>query len=1431
MLQRALRPHIRRDALRTRSQPSLTAPLAPPWLCPLHARWSTRIASVPSSVPQCPRQVAPSRQDTRSVATITQAEPALHDSHAFEGLSRAFTSRTQSLHPELAQLPAWDSSRLLLIDDLPSLTTKPVTPTKVGVGGDPTELHQNLYACLRVGRMERASAILQRLSDTYDPSAPELADAHSLYLQTMFEVAEQNPSPNAMTEIEAWYETNMVAKGIDPTPQTLVTLLRASMNFPEPQNREGIMRRYLDMARECGPAFLEDVNASPDFTDEEWDSLIKLQSDQYDVPPAPEAVQKMHISTPEGMALAIQHGFVPDPTLAVKPVDQKGLGLASLKQALNLFEGKDTIPYPHEMEGSKEEKDRAYAYMRQIRLEQDALRAATERWQAEDEKLQEMGIHGVLQSKPLQALLWRWYSALLPKLEEELERVREVLSNPNASNMRDERHIYGPHLEDMSLKDLAATTLVRLLSAVASGSSQALKLTSITVTIGCDIAELYHVNAKERYNSMVRKLRTQTRRELLGNLSKEPHATTVESPAPAAYISDDYQGKEIPDVVRVKLGALLLGLAMQTSFITLTRLDPKTGEELRSTQPAFRQNSTYTLGKRITYIVPHDEIVKKLQTDRVDHIHTVRLPMLAEPKPWTALHEGGYYTLREAAVRAKGLDVAQNAYITSAMENGDMEQVLAGLDALGRVPWKINKDVFRVMVESWNKGLDIAGLVPDEPDLRKPEVPAEPSTNRQRSEYMRQLKDYENTKQGLHSEKCFQNFQLEVARSYLNEEKIFYPHSVDFRGRAYPIPPLLNHIGADMSRGLLLFANGKELGESGLQWLKIHMANLYGYDKASLKDREIFTDNNLDNILDSANNPVDGKRWWSQAEDPWQCLACCVEIRNALQLPDPTRYVSHLPVHQDGTCNGLQHYAALGGDRAGASQVNLEPSDKPQDIYTGVAEIVKEMVAKDAEKDMPFSKFVEGKITRSVVKRTVMTNVYGVTFRGAQAQVFDSLKDMFPNFTPQGGIGDLSGPAYYIAKKIFLALGRIFNGAQEIQTWLGECGDRITSSLSAEQVQKIKERFEGRHEMSYDPKYSKTRKISNRTLKDMDQEMEAFKSTIIWTTPLKMPVVQPYRKSDRVRSIKTSVSAISIRAPGRVAVVSKRKQLQAFPPNFIHSLDATHMTLSALKCAEEGIDFAAVHDSFWTHASDIPNLNVILRNAFVRMHSEDIVGRLAAEFKARYAGSMYLATVKPQSHVAMAIRTWRQEHRNRRGFQAHREAPAEELALEAQRQELLRSEDPELRKKGEEMTTPTSIWLRYADPTSLASERLALLGQTNGKQAKKVQEKIHKSETEVIKEVAQEKGVTDEVVVQEGVAQEVAEKEVAEEEDELELEEGEAEAEAEAIEEEEGESPKPKAKVYKANAYKVWLPLTFPPVPKKGDWDISRLHESKYFFS
>ncbi len=71
-------------------------------------------------------------------------------------------------------------------------------------------------------------------------------------------------------------------------------------------------------------------------------------------------------------------------------------------------------------------------------------------------------------------------------------------------------------------------------------------------------------------------------------------------------------------------------------------------------------------------------------------------------------------------------------------------------------------------------------------------------------------------------------------------------------------------------------------------------------------------------------------RWWQEADSPWQLLAVCYDLQAALASGNPETYCSRIPVHQDGSCNGLQHYAALGRDESGGRAVNLLPVDKPQ---------------------------------------------------------------------------------------------------------------------------------------------------------------------------------------------------------------------------------------------------------------------------------------------------------------------------------------------------------------------------------------------------------------------------------------------------------------------------------------------------------------------
>lgn len=78
------------------------------------------------------------------------------------------------------------------------------------------------------------------------------------------------------------------------------------------------------------------------------------------------------------------------------------------------------------------------------------------------------------------------------------------------------------------------------------------------------------------------------------------------------------------------------------------------------------------------------------------------------------------------------------------------------------------------------------------------------------------------------------------------------------------------------------------------------------------------------------------------------------------------------------------------------------------------------------------------------------------------------------------------------------------------------------------------------------------------------------------------------------------------------------KQKNAFAPNFIHSLDSTHMMLTALHCSEKGVNFVSVHDCFWTHPSTVDAMNRICREQFVALHSQPILEDLSSYFLREY---------------------------------------------------------------------------------------------------------------------------------------------------------------------------------------------------------------------
>lgn len=54
--------------------------------------------------------------------------------------------------------------------------------------------------------------------------------------------------------------------------------------------------------------------------------------------------------------------------------------------------------------------------------------------------------------------------------------------------------------------------------------------------------------------------------------------------------------------------------------------------------------------------------------------------------------------------------------------------------------------------------------------------------------------------------------------------------------------------------------------------------------------------------------------------------------------------------------------------------------------------------------------------------------------------------------------------------------------------------------------------------------------------------------------------------------IKTSLQVLTLQRETDKVMV--KRQRTAFPPNFVHSLDGSHMMMTALACKEAGLSFA-----------------------------------------------------------------------------------------------------------------------------------------------------------------------------------------------------------------------------------------------------------------
>lgn len=603
-------------------------------------------------------------------------------------------------------------------------------------------------------------------------------------------------------------------------------------------------------------------------------------------------------------------------------------------------------------------------------------------------------------------------------------------------------------------------------------------------------------------------------------------------------------------------------------------------------------------------------------------------PCVVRPLDWTGPRMGGWHT--EKMRRGMPLVKSRDHKVLSRLTKAQMPAVYAAVNALQGVEWRVNQRILQVANEARLRGLPLAMAAREKVETPPCPVPSHFADLRG-AELMEVLEPEQ--------QEAFKKWKMEAAKAYNAEaerkakyredsatidqgiqyqefERMHFVYTCDFRGRVYAQSSLISPQGGDLQKALCQFANGMALGDTGEYWFKVHGANVWGWDKKEFDERvQLVSEADfIDRCLDIAADPLTFTEW-TQADSPWQFLAWCFEYADFVshcETSPAEKFISRVAVAMDGSCSGIQHYSAMLRDEIGGKEVNLVPSDRPQDIYGAVAKIVarwmedivegkvpcesfERMLAKGErilttgdwtaahqapfvlnafESQMIAAEWLRIGVTRSLCKKPVMTLPYGssqMTCRESMGQHLDAMQKE----ENEKARGQFRKP---------VAMHNFTDGKGSMSRQQAEL---FASGLTWEGIGHVV--VAARAAMTF--------------IKKVTHEVGSRNHALEWVTPTGFIVRQSIFDSTcrRVKTQMMGETFFTIREETPVIAVAKMKA--SAPPNFVHSMDASHLVLATEESSNNAIhSLAVVHDSFGTHAGNTAKLRSILANTFVDMY-------------------------------------------------------------------------------------------------------------------------------------------------------------------------------------------------------------------------------------
>lgn len=555
--------------------------------------------------------------------------------------------------------------------------------------------------------------------------------------------------------------------------------------------------------------------------------------------------------------------------------------------------------------------------------------------------------------------------------------------------------------------------------------------------------------------------------------------------------------------------------------------------------------------KTLTVYGLKPEIMRELHS-RHDLLQWLRPkwgPMVAPPNDWVQDHEtgqwqGGYYM---PGMAMRFVRPATPGYESEGITKpGDT--CVEAVNTAQQTPFAVNNYILETMRLVFEQNLELG----DTPRSKEDEFDFQRFTGVERDDEGRvtpQFKEHLQTREAAHGSwhKGEADRLRMIERLALADQMRKYPAfwhvlTLDFRTRMYTSTEMLSPQGCDLDKGMVLFATKMKQTDRGRWWLKVHIANNFGVDKVSFEERVAWVDEHELELRASVEDPISNTFWTTaDAKHKWQALAGCHDL---YVEPEWTS----VPVQMDGSCNGIQHWSAMGRDEIGATATNLIDNDVPNDLYSEVKIELQNILS---DRDDEWSDRWLPHVTRKLAKRPCMTYPYGVTRNGIQkALVYDGFCNWLTPDELQQGAG-------FITDRLLTAIPNVVYSSHHYMVWIKEVARIITRG-----------------------------------------------GTVMrWPTPSGTIVDHGYYELE-TKTLEVNNQRIQFSLPTKgVPVIDANAAKNGIAPNFVHSMDATHMQLSIVDMADEGIhSFSMIHDSYGCHACMVDRMQRSIRRQFVLMY-------------------------------------------------------------------------------------------------------------------------------------------------------------------------------------------------------------------------------------